>query len=246
MIRQPQDKDKDKDRSGLAFRARIALVRIAAATMLGTAPGAALVSLAATGTVLLSLAAPSAAWAQTSNVPNALQGFAKNRDQPVRINADSLEVRDKDKVAVFSGNVLVTQGDTTLRSRDLMVYYEGSVAQQAGGQPAGEQASGVDPSQKGQIRKLEAVGGVVVKTKEQTATGDSGVFEMKTNTVTLLGKPVVLTQGPNVIRGQKLVVDLVSGVSKFEGGRVESLIVPGSLKQDTLPKPEQGGQAPRR
>lgn len=229
MIRQSQD------RTGLAFRAR-RLAQAAAAAMLVAAPGAALLGVAATNTAL----------AQTSNVPNALQGFAKNRDQPVRINADSLEVRDKDKVAVFSGNVLVTQGDTTLRSKDLMVYYEGTVAQQAG-QPAGEQATGVDPSQKGQIRKLEAVGGVVVKTKEQTATGDSGVFEMKTNTVTLVGKPVVLTQGPNVIRGQKLVVDLVSGVSKFEGGRVESLIVPGSLKQDTLPKPaDQGGQAPRR
>ena len=87
-----------------------------------------------------------------------------------------------------------------------------------------------------------ATGGVVVKTKEQTATGDSGTFEMKSNTVTLVGKPVVLTQGPNVIRGQKLVVDLISGVSRFEGGRVESLIVPGSLKDQAPP----GGQAPKR
>ena len=38
-------------------------------------------------------------------VPNALQGFSQNRDQPVKIEAASLEVRDKDKVATFSGNV---------------------------------------------------------------------------------------------------------------------------------------------
>lgn len=176
------------------------------------------------------LLATAGATAQTSNVPNALQGFARNRDQPVRINADSLEVRDKDKVAVFSGNVLVTQGDTTLRAKDLLVFYDGSV----GGAPQG----GDQPVEKGQIRKLEATGGVVVKTKEQTATGDSGTFEMKTNTVTLVGKPVVLTQGPNVIRGQRLVVDLISGVSKFEGGRVESLIVPGSLRDAAPPKPD--------
>lgn len=179
----------------------------------------------------IALLAPGLAQAQTSNVPNALQGFARNRDQPVRINADALEVRDKDKVAVFSGNVIVTQGDTTLRSKDLMVFYDGSV-----GAPQG----GDQPVQKGQIRKLEATGGVVVKTKEQTATGDSGTFEMKSNTVTLVGKPVVLTQGPNVIRGQKLVVDLISGISKFEGGRVESLIVPGSLKEPGPGKPEHG------
>lgn len=185
----------------------------------------------------LLVAGPAAAQTATS-VPNALQGFSRNRDQPVRINADGLEVRDKDKVAVFSGNVVVTQGDTTLRSKDLLVYYEGSVSAQAGGSPQ----TGTDPAQKGQIRKLEATGGVVVKTKDQTATGDNGVFDMKTNTVTMVGKPVVLTQGPNVIRGQKLVVDLVTGVSKFEGGRVESLIVPGSLKDQDKPKTEQGGQ----
>ncbi|WP_454915134.1 LptA/OstA family protein [Xanthobacter sediminis] len=162
-----------------------------------------------------------------NNVPNALQGFARNRDEPVRINADSLEVRDKDKVAVFSGNVVVVQGDTTLNSKDLEVFYDGSV-----GPP--EDGAGF---KQGQIRKLEASGGVVVRTKDQTATGDTGTFEMRSNTVTLTGKPVVLTQGPNVIRGQKLVVNLVTGVSRFEGGRVESLIVPGSLKNQAPPAP---------
>ena len=36
---------------------------------------------------------------------NALQGFSKNRDQPVKIQAATLEVRDKDKVATFTGDV---------------------------------------------------------------------------------------------------------------------------------------------
>lgn len=171
------------------------------------------------GVVLLAASAALATpvLAQGANVPNALQGFASNRDEPVRINADSLEVRDKDKVAVFSGNVAVQQGETTLNSKDLLVYYEGQ-AEPGGG------------LKQGQIRKLEATGGVVVRTKDQTATGDTGVFEMQNNTVTLTGKPVVLTQGPNVIRGRKLVVNLVTGISRFEGGRVESLIVPGSIK----------------
>lgn len=210
------------------------------------------------------LALPAGASAQGQNVPNALQGFARNRDEPVRINANSLEVRDKDKVAVFSGNVVVIQGDTTLNSKDLLVYYEGSVAGQEGADhgnaghagaanaapatangaqttvpAAAPNAAGGDSAMKqGQIRKLEATGGVVVRTKDQTATGDNGVFDMKSNTVTLVGKPVVLTQGPNVIRGQKLVVNLVTGVSRFEGGRVESLIVPGSLKNQTPPAPQ--------
>ncbi len=68
---------------------------------------------------------PAQRTAQAGQGPaNALQGFSKNRDEPVQIEAASLEVRDKDKVATFSGNVHVIQGDTNLRSKTLVVYYE--------------------------------------------------------------------------------------------------------------------------
>lgn len=175
------------------------------------------------------LAVPALAQQQApgaGNVPNALQGFAKNRDQPVRINSNTLEVRDKEKTALFAGNVVVVQGDTTMRSPELLVFYEGSAA------PADNA-----PQSTSSIKRLEARGGVVVQTKEQTATGDLGIFEMKTNTVTMTGKPVVLTQGPNVVQGEKLTVDLVTGVSRIEGGRVRSIIVPGSVKQGEQPAP---------
>ncbi len=181
-------------------------------------------ALAATLSCLV-MAAPAFAQ-QGRNVPNALQGFAQNRDEPVRINADRLEVQDKDKKAVFSGNVIVRQGDTTLRTKDLVVYYDSESNKPEDGKPI----------ESGQIRKLEAKGGVVVRTKDQTASGETGIFEMKTNTVTMDGNPVVLTQGPNVIRGRKLVVNLETGVSRFQGGRVESLIIPGSLKDEQKPR----------
>ena len=166
--------------------------------------------------------------------PNALQGFSQNRDQPVHIEAATLEVRDKDKVATFSGDVHVTQGDTGLRCKSLVVFYE----QDSGGgdnttnttntMPAAEAGPGGEQ----RIKRLEARGGVVVTQKEQTATGELGVFDMKTNTVTLTGN-VVMTQGKNVLRGEKLVVDLTSGVSKVESGRngqgrVQGLFLPGS------------------
>src|SRR5215472_6960604 len=60
---------------------------------------------------------------QNQGPPNALQGFSQNRDQPVNIQSDALVVRDKDKVATFTGNVHVTQGDTEMRSKALVVYY---------------------------------------------------------------------------------------------------------------------------
>ncbi|MBS7543421.1 LptA/OstA family protein [Ancylobacter oerskovii] len=202
--------------------------------------------------------------AQGQNVPNALQGFAANRDQPIKIDANTLEVRDQEKKAIFSGNVVVQQGDTNMRSRELVVFYDGksitdtkpagdakSDAKPAGeAKPAGDAKPAADaataaaagnPINSSSIRRLEINGGVIVTTKEQQATGDQGVFEAKSNTITLTGNPVVLTSGQNVVRGKRLVVDLTTGTSRIEGGRVESLIVPGSVKQQpgapAKPKP---------
>ena len=61
--------------------------------------------------------------AGVEEVAERAAGFSQNRDQPVHIEAATLEVRDKDKTATFSGNVRVTQGDTGLRCKLLPVFY---------------------------------------------------------------------------------------------------------------------------
>jgi lipopolysaccharide export system protein LptA len=148
--------------------------------------------------------------------PNALQGFSQNRDQPVKIQAASLEVREKDKLATFSGDVQVFQGDTEMRCKVLQVYYE----QEASNHSA--KVSDQGPGGQNQIKRIEAKGGVTVVQKDQNATGDTATFNMRENTVTLLGN-VVVTRGHDIIRGHRLVVDLTSGVSRMDGGRVEGL-----------------------
>jgi lipopolysaccharide export system protein LptA len=67
---------------------------------------------------------------------------------------------------------------------------------------------------------------VVVTQKDQVVTGDTAVFETKTNLITMLGG-VVLTQGKNVLRGDKLLVDMTTGVSRVESdtGRVQGLFI---------------------
>jgi lipopolysaccharide export system protein LptA len=188
------------------------------------------------------------AHAQTTSQgpPNALQGFSQNRDQPVHIEAATLEVRDKQKQATFSGDVRVKQGDTGLRCKSLVVFYEQS------GEPTDAsktlQAASPGPSGEQRIKRLEARGSVVVTQKDQTATGELGIFDMKTNTVTLTGTPVVMTQGQNVLRGGKLVVDLTSGVSRVEAGKsgqgVQMLVQPGASTPDSKGG-SADGQAPR-
>jgi lipopolysaccharide export system protein LptA len=200
--------------------------------------------------LLIGAAAP-AAIAQpgaTRNVPNALQGFQQNRGQPVQIEAASLEVRDKDKVATFSGNVKVVQGDTVMRCKSLTVFYEqqGQAQAQAGGAPM--KAASPGPGGSSSISRLEARGGVSVTQKDQVANGDTGLFDMKANTVTLQGN-VVVSQGANIMRGERLVVDLNSGVSRVEAGKgpVKMLLNPSSQSgPDASPSPFQRSKPAQR
>lgn len=173
-----------------------------------------------------------------SGPPNALQGFSQNRDKPIQIDAARLEVRDKDKVATFFGDakaaVKVIQGDTTLRSKTLIVHYDQETGK--GSTKGGPSAKAATPGPGGssQIRRLVANGGVVVTQKDQTVTGENGVFDMKSNTITMSGG-VVLTQGDNVLRGERLVVDMSTGVSRVEGGRVQGMFKSGGGAQQSQP-----------
>jgi lipopolysaccharide export system protein LptA len=195
------------------------------------------------GAVVLALAfsAVGDARAQSAvqGVPNAMQGFSQNRDQPIQIEAAALEMIDKKKEATFSGNVKVVQGDTTMTSKKLVVFYDSSQSAGAGATPqpgqkaaakpaaapaAPMQSATPGPGGSSSIRRLEARGNVVVTQKDQVVTGETAVFETKTNLITMVGG-VVLTQGKNVLRGDRLMVDMTTGVSRVESesGRVQGL-----------------------
>jgi lipopolysaccharide export system protein LptA len=84
------------------------------------------------------------------------------------------------------------------------------------------------------IKRIEAKGGVTVVQKEQNAFGENATFNMRENVVTLTGN-VVVTTGKDVLRGQRLVVDLTSGVSRMDQGRVEGLFSSGSRNPPGTP-----------
>jgi lipopolysaccharide export system protein LptA len=143
-----------------------------------------------------------------------------NRDQPVNIKAETLEIRDKIKTATFSGNVQVVQGDTTMTCRTLVVFY----GPEAG--PDATKAVAPTPTESrgppampngGTFRRAEARGDVTVVSKDQNASGDLGVYDTKTKTITLTGN-VVVSQGKNVVRGERVVVNTVTGDARVEAG----------------------------
>ncbi|WP_128928683.1 LptA/OstA family protein [Bradyrhizobium guangxiense] len=189
----------------------------------------------------IALVAGGAAMAQSAmqGVPNAMQGFSQTRDQPIQIEAAALEMHDKKKEATFSGNVKVVQGDTTMTSKTLVVFYESGGDKPSTPQPAAKgaksapmQSAQPGPGGSSSIKRLEARGNVVVTQKDQVVTGETAVFDTKTNLITMLGGPgpVVLTQCKNVMRGDRLTVDMTTGVSRVESdtGRVQVLLPQGA------------------
>ncbi len=193
---------------------------------------------ACTAVFALALIAASEAGAQSAvqGVPNAMQGFSQNRDQPIQIEAATLEMRDKKKEATFAGNVKVVQGDTTMTSKILVVFYDSTSTPAAAPAPAANpkaatksapiQSATPGPGGSSSIRRLEAKGNVVVTQKDQVVTGETAVFDTRANLITMLGG-VVLTQCKNVLRGDRLLVDMTTGVSRVESdsGKVQGLFI---------------------
>ena len=193
-----------------------------------------------------SLASAQSLFGQAPNAGPASSGLTKslqgeNKDAPVKIEAATLEVHDKSKTATFSGNVQVVQGDTTMKCRSLVVFYGQEVGLGESTAPAANATTVKSPlgGPRGaqNIRRIEARGAVTVITKDQSASGDLGIYDLKTKTITLSGN-VVVSQGQNVIHGERVVVDTETGNARVESGatgasagggsgRVRALIQPG-------------------
>ena len=100
-----------------------------------------------------------------------------------------------------------------MRTVELIATYAGQAGASLLQQPeAGSKAPA-------QLQHIHARKKVVVTSKDdQSATGDWADFDIKENKVTL-GGDVVLSQGRNVVRGPKLVIDMVTGLSRMESAR---------------------------
>jgi lipopolysaccharide export system protein LptA len=130
---------------------------------------------------------------------SALKGH--NSNAPVDVSADRIEVQDRADRAVFTGNVHVTQAELMLDTPRLTVAYAGGAGTSGGAQ----------------IKRLDAAGGVVVRSPSETAKGDFGVYDLDRKLITLIGN-VQLTRENNQVSGARLVIDLDSGRAVIDGG----------------------------
>jgi lipopolysaccharide export system protein LptA len=171
---------------------------------------------------------------------NSFGGLSESSDAPIDIESDMLTVYDAQKYATFKGNVKAVQGTTTLRAAELDVHYVGG-AEKITGQKAAEPVPAANQPDKpagpeAQISKIEARGSVVITSDDdQTTTSDWALYDVPAQLVTVGGN-VVLSQGQNVLKGERLIINLKTGESRFEnpgnattGGRIRALFMP---KQD--------------
>ncbi len=159
---------------------------------------------------------PSLAMAQSIGASSAA-GFGKS-DEPISIESDTLEVNEKKKIAIFTGDVIAVQGKMTLKSVKMVVYYREG---EGGGN---------------EVTKIDANGKVIIISDGQKTTGNVAHFDMLTDLVTVIGN-VVVTQGGNVIKGNKLVINQATGLTRFfsdaksKTSRVRGVFLPPKKKK---------------
>ncbi|PCD76445.1 lipopolysaccharide transport periplasmic protein LptA [Pseudothioclava arenosa] len=135
----------------------------------------------------------------------AFGGIKGDTKAPVEVTADSLAVNQETGHAVFTGNVVIGQGDMRLTAAQVEVVY---------GQ--GDQS---------RIDRLHATGGVTLVSAREAAEASEAMYDVAKGTVVMTGD-VLLTQGENVMSGQRLDVDLATGTGQMQG-RVRTILQPG-------------------
>jgi lipopolysaccharide export system protein LptA len=149
---------------------------------------------------------------------SALKGH--NSNAPVDVAADRIEVQDRADRAIFSGNVVVRQAALTLTAARLTVAYS------SGG--------GVE------LRRIDATGGVTVKSPSETARGNVGIYDLDRRIITLIGN-VSLVQRDAKVNGGRLTIDLDSGRAVMDGGGPPGTSNQGGRVTGTFTVPQKKG-----
>lgn len=153
------------------------------------------------------LLTPAAALAQ--GAPVAFGGLKHDKTLPVEVTSDQLNVDQSDGTAIFTGNVVIGQGEMRITARRVDVFYET-----------------VNGETTGRIQRMLATGDVVMVNGAEAAEGERAEYTIDTGNVVMTGD-VLLTQGQNALSGDRLVIDLDTGTGVMEG-RVKTIFQPGS------------------
>jgi lipopolysaccharide export system protein LptA len=134
-------------------------------------------------------------------------GVAHDSDQPVEAVSDTLTIDQTNGRALFSGNVIIIQGDLRIAAEDVEVIYS-------------------DLDGERSVDEVIATGGVLITRGEDAAEGEDAVYAVAAGILTMTGD-VLVTQGTTTIAGDSMVVDMTTGDGVVEG-RVRTVLTPQS------------------
>ena len=168
-----------------------------------------------------------------SQLSGAAPRAKSGSNAPVDVGADRIEVQDRSNRAILTGNVVAVQGNMTMNSARLTVLY----ANASGGTTPGGTGT--------QIQRLEASGGVRLRTPTETARSQFAIYDVPRRLVTMIGA-VNLDQGANHVQGGRLVLDLDTHHAVVDGGSAGSQSPGGRVTGHFTVPPRQNSSAPPR
>lgn len=141
--------------------------------------------------------------AEAQGMQVAFGGAAQDSDLPVEVTSENLDVSQTDGTAIFTGNVLIGQGEMRLSAPRVLVVYL--------------------PDGSG-IARLEASGGVTLVSGEDAAEAQSADYNVQTGMIEMAGD-VLLVQGNAALTADRLSVDTVAGTARMTG-QVKTILQP--------------------
>ena len=144
-------------------------------------------------TAIFAVFLSTSAWAQGASV--AFGTIAQDTSLPVEVSSDELSVDQETGTAIFTGNVVIGQGEMRLSAPRVLVVYQ---SEQSG------------------IARLEATGGVTLVSGPDAAEAQLADYSIDTGTIVMRGN-VLLAQGRSAISADQMTIQLKDGTAQMSG-----------------------------
>lgn len=176
--------------------------------------------------------------------------FKSDPNAPVEVEALTLDVNDRKHTATYVGAVVAKQGPFVVRTEEMIAHYTGESGLAGDTRQPGRDKAKAGASGGTELKRIEARRGVVVTGNDgQQAQGEWAIFDVKANTV-VMGGNVTVSQGKQLVRapaGMRLLIDLGSGVTRFEADPAASARagpkVSGAFATSVAPGPQNSAAA---
>ncbi len=169
----------------------------------------------------MALVAATALFAHAAWAADELQ-TSPTENEPIQIVADELISYNEEKYAEFIGNVKVTQGNFTITSDKLRIYYQGELLD--------NEKKGGD---EGLLKKIIATGNVKITSEQYNAEAEKAEYDTATTTVILSGENAKVISGRNSISGSKITLNQKSGQVRVEGSGTKRIRAEFYTKEKT-------------